>query len=172
MQPDTTLLNEGQASHLNEAAFFGDIVAELAQSLEEVVGLADAEGYITTVGGNLGVKISDLYSTAEPAGNDMIGRVLVDLKARIGGEFKVVDIADGKITLTNSRCPFGDRVKGKPSLCMMTNNVFGQIVSDRNGYAHVEITEAIARGDKQCHVVVTLDADQAPSERGSEFFGR
>ncbi|SDU15823.1 diguanylate cyclase [Stappia sp. ES.058] len=60
----------------------------------------------------------------------------------MGGRVESID--GDEIVLVNSRCPFAEQVKGRPSLCMMTTNVFGRIVATANGYAHVEIVEAIA----------------------------
>ena len=34
---------------------------------------------------------------------------------------------EDRIVLGNRRCPFGEKVLGRPSMCMMTSNVFGSI---------------------------------------------
>lgn len=65
--------------------------------------------------------------------------------------------------------PFDDKVSGRPSLCMMTTNVFGRVVADRNGYAHVNIDTAIARDDDRCHIVVALKLNEAAPTPGVEF---
>lgn len=170
ISPTTLLIDEDRATRLNDTDFFGDVVAELAQTLEETVGLSDAEGFIATVGENIGERISDIYDTGHAVTKSYIAQILVDLKDRIGGDFRVVEITGDKIILTNSRCPFGDRVIGKTSLCMMTTNVFGHVVADRNGYAHVRVAESIAENGNHCSVTVTLDANSADTSQGTEFF--
>ncbi len=82
----------------------------------------------------------------------------------------IVSADDNQIVMHAGRCPFGDKVIGRPSLCMMTTNVFGRVVADRNGYAHVKIDKAIARGDSHCHVVVALQIDESTPTSGAEFF--
>jgi hypothetical protein len=52
---------------------------------------------------------------------------------------------------------------------MRTTNVFGRVVADRNGYAHVNIDTAIARDDDRCHIVVALKLNEAAPTPGVEF---
>ena len=72
--------------------------------------------------------------------------------------------------LGNRACPFGDRVRDRPSLCMMTSNVFGHIVSQNLGYARVVLDETIASGADGCRVTIELEPD-AGREDGREYFG-
>lgn len=160
------------AGPLDQPGFFGDVIGELSGLLEDSIGINETEGFISTVGGNLGQKISAKYSNdGATGGADRLAAIMVDLKSRIGGDFKVVTANKYRIVLTNSRCPFGDRVKGRPSLCMMTANVFGRVAADRNGFAHVEIEESIASGHANCRVVVSLSLDENSPDVGFEFFG-
>jgi hypothetical protein len=64
-----------------------------------------------------------------------VADALVDLKRRIGGDFFVIEQGDDKIVLGNRRCPFGEMVEGRASICMMTSNVFGSIIADNLGFA-------------------------------------
>ena len=48
--------------------------------------------------------------------------------------------------LGNRQCPFAEKVIGRPSMCMMTSNVFGHIAADNLGYSKVELRETIADG--------------------------
>lgn len=167
IKPVTTPLDET----LNQPEFFSSIIGELAGLLESMIGLRDAEGFISTVGGNLGHRISGLYPVGpDSAAPDRLAEVLVDLKTRIKGEFEVVSADADQIVLSAGRCPFGDKVKDRPSLCMMTTNVFGRVVADRTGYAHVTIDKAIAQGDAGCRVVVALKLSDAAPTTGVEFF--
>lgn len=159
------------AQSLNQPDFFANVLGDLAELLETIIGLQDAEGFISTVGSHIGKEISGLYP-ADPgsADPDQLGQVLLDLKTRIGGNFEVVSADSTQIIMRAGRCPFGDKVTGRPSLCMMTTNVFGRVVADRNGYAHVTIDKSIARHDSHCHVVVALQIDENAPTSGSEFF--
>lgn len=97
--------------------------------------------------------------------------MLVDLKRRIHGTFRVVEQTKDRIVLTNDNCPFGDKVINRPALCMMTSNLFGVITAENPGYARVVIDEAIAYGDADCHVVVHLKPTVAADETaGCEYF--
>ena len=86
---------------------------------------------------------------------EQVAAVLVDLKRRIHGDFFIIEEDDEKIVLGNRACPFAEMVAGRPSLCMMTSNVFGFIAADNLGYSKVELQETIARGDAG-HVVLEV----------------
>lgn len=158
---------------LNRDLFLRSLLRELAGTLESVVGLEDASGYISVVGGAIGNQINQAYKeeiAVQKLSREEIGQVLVDLKRRIEGDFYIIEADETKIVLGNNACPFGKFVEGRPSLCMMTSNVFGTITADNLGYANVVIEEAIARGDKGCRVVVNLvQPNEAPE--GREYFG-
>ena len=61
-----------------------------------------------------------------------------------------------------------EKVLDRPSLCMMTSNVFGVIAAENLGYARVVIERAIARGDGDCRIIVHLH----PAPEGEEAPGR
>jgi predicted ArsR family transcriptional regulator len=96
-----------------------------------------------------------------------VARVLVDLKRRISGDFYIIEATEERLVLGNRACPFGELVTGRPSMCMMTSNVFGHIAAQNLGYAHVALEQTIARGDRECRVVVTLMPTDA---EGREYF--
>jgi len=153
--------------------FFNEIIAELSEALQDIVGLSEAEGFVTLVANRIGEKINQDYKNA--LGIDRIpgarlSEVLVDLKRRLEGRFSVEYEDDKVLVLRNTRCPFGDKVKGRPALCMMTTNVFGRIAADSAGYARVEIDRAIARGDSGCRVIIHLTQAADHDGRGKEFF--
>lgn len=156
---------------LNQTGFYREMIASLTSALERVVGYADAEGYLALVGSEMGQDLyaaycSDAGLSDLPA--EKIAEVLVDLKTHIDGGFSIDSIEDGKITLVNSRCPFGEKALGRRSLCMMTSSVFGTISSQAAGQANVEIQKSIAAGDTCCRVVVYLNQPEAPGKR---YFG-
>lgn len=156
-------------SGLNRDTFFRRMLGEIAENLEDTVGLEEAMGYISSVGGAVGEDISQLYAAAKgaPMAAEDIGHALVDLKSRIGGTFRIVEQGPDRIVFRNTACPFGDQVTGRPSLCMMTSNVFGTIAADATGYAKVELAETLARGASGCTVVVHLKRNDAD---GREYF--
>ncbi len=165
---------EDAGIQLDRDVFFRRMIRELAATLEEVVGTDDAAGFISVVGGRIGDHIDQGYRQAlqvEWLTEDMLPKVLTDLKARIGGDFYVIEQTPDRIVLGNRRCPFGSMVEGRHSLCMMTSNVFGKIAASSSGYAKVSIEEAIARGDAGCRVVVHLKpTDRAMADDGIEYF--
>ena len=166
---------ETAAVPLERDVFLRSLVRHLAGTLEEIVGLREAQGYISIVGGSIGDAIDRDYRNAlrvERLDRAQIPRVLVDLKRRIQGDFFVISEDDEKIVFGNRACPFGDKVLGRPSMCMMTTNVFGSIAANNLGYAKVSLEETIARGHAGCRVVVYLEpTPEALGAEGREFFG-
>ncbi len=155
----------------DRTGFFLEMITELSGSLEQVIGLEDAEGYFSLVGTTIGTKMSAQYRKAsghDDLSAEEVAQALVDLKTRIDGGFSVESINGGQITLVNTRCPFGDKVIGRRSLCMMTSNVFGTIAADAAGRATVDLQETIAAGDQGCRVVVHLGRSDTP---GMQYFG-
>lgn len=159
---------------LDRDRFLRGLLRELSGTLEDVVGLDEAAGYISVVGGSIGEQIDAEYRAAlhvEKLSRAQVGEVLVDLKRRIEGDFYIIEETEDRIVLGNRRCPFGGYVEGRPSLCMMTSNVFGSIAARNLGYARVQIEEAIARGDPGCRVVVHLKPVDIPEVNSREYFG-
>lgn len=160
---------------MDRDVFFRTMLRELAGSLEDLVGLREAAGYMALVGEAVGQQMDarfraereqDSFDRAE------VVELLVELKRRIGGTFRVDEVTDDAITLVNDDCPFGDMVHGRPSLCMMTSNVFGHLTATHLGYAGVTLQKTIAKGDGHCRVRVALhptgDGDGLTTR---EYFG-
>ena len=158
---------------LERDIFFRSLLRELAGTLESVVGLAEASGYISVVGGAIGENLDAAYRRAlcvERLSKVQVRDVLVDLKRRIKGDFYIIEEREDRIILGNRACPFGELVEGRPSLCMMTSNVFGSIAAQNLGYARVEIEEAIAMGHPGCRVVVHLRPSEESEPNAREYF--
>ncbi|HEX2529696.1 MAG TPA: methanogen output domain 1-containing protein [Geminicoccus sp.] len=152
--------------------FMRTLLRELAGTLQDVVGLDEASGYISVVGSAVGKKLDQTYRTAlkvDHLSRQQVGEVLVDLKQRIQGDFRIVEEQEDRLVLASRTCPFGEYVRGRPSLCMMTSNVFGYIAAENLGYARVQIDEAIARGDGGCRVTVFLTPAERP-DGAREYF--
>lgn len=156
------------------ASFTRRLLHELVDVLQDVIGPQEARGFVAVVGARLGDAFNAAYRRA--AGKPVLSReevaeAVVDLKRRVGGDFYVIEQTDETIVLGNRRCPFGDSVQGRPSLCMMTSNVFGRLTAENLGYAKVSVEEAFARGDRRCLVRIALenakDLERLP---GREYF--
>ncbi|MFG3282129.1 methanogen output domain 1-containing protein [Streptomyces sp. NPDC048111] len=157
---------------LDRDVFLRTLVRELATSLESVIGLEEASGYISLVGRAVGTQIDEMYLKAlgsSGLSRKQVAEALVDLKRRIKGDFYIIEQDDTKIVLGNRACPFAEKVLGRESMCMMTSNVFGTIAARNLGYANVELQETIARGDAGCRVVVHLVPPADPAS-GREYF--
>lgn len=159
---------------LERDVFLRTLIRELSGTLQEVVGLDEAAGFISVVGQNMGSLINDDYKNAlqvENLSRAQVAEVLVDLKRRIKGDFYIVDETDEKIVLHNRVCPFEGKVIDRPAMCMMTSNVFGFISAENLGYAKVELNETIAEGDGRCVVTVYLkNTEEAEKADGREYF--
>jgi len=160
---------------LERDIFLRSLIRELAGTLQTVIGMEDAAGYISVVGVAIGEQMDSSYRSAlavDRLSRRQVADVLVDLKRRIEGDFHIIEEAGDRIVLGNRRCPFGDMVRDRPSLCMMTSNVFGHIASENLGYAAVDLEQTIADGHPGCRVVVYLRSDDAVPATAREYFQR
>lgn len=159
---------------LERDVFLRTLIRELAGTLEEVVGLEEASGFVSVVGQKIGDWINDSYKSALQVSNltrGQVADVLVDLKRRIQGDFFILEGDDDKIVLGNRACPFAEKVVGRPALCMMTSNVFGIIAAENLGYSKVVLEETIAQGHSGCRIVVYLKpTPEAEEAKGREYF--
>ena len=156
---------------LNRDVFLRTLLRELSGTLQNIVGLEEASGFISIVGQSMGEQINRDYKSALQVSNlsrRQVSDVLFDLKNRINGEFYILEEDDEKIVFGNKKCPFAEKVHDRPAMCMMTSNVFGTIAAENLGYAKVELQETIANGDPGCRVVVYLK----PTEESQQVSGR
>ena len=159
---------------LNRDVFLRNLIRSLAGTLEDVIGVEEAEGYISVVGAQIGEHIDKEYKTAlavKKLDKRQVSDALVDLKRRIEGDFYILEESEDKIVLGNRRCPFGEYVEGRPSLCMMTSNVFGHLTAENLGYARVALEETIAMGHPGCKVTIYLKPTDAVPDDQREYFG-
>lgn len=160
---------------LERDVFLRTLLRELSGTLQEVVGLDEASGFVSVVGQQMGRQMDLDYRAALGVARltrEQVADVLVDLKARIQGDFFVIEQDEERIVLGNRACPFGEKVLDRPALCMMTSNVFGSIAADNLGFAKVELQETIALGYPGCRVVVHLrPTAAADAAQGREYFG-
>jgi predicted ArsR family transcriptional regulator len=159
---------------LERDGFLRDLLRQLSGTLQDVVGLEEASGFISIVGQKMGASINDQYQDAlkvENLNRAQVSAVLADLKQRIHGDFHVISEDDEKIVLQGNSCPFEEKVKDRPSLCMMTSNVLGTIAAENLGYAKVSLEETIATGASACQVVIYLtETNDSMIASGIEYF--
>lgn len=154
--------------------FLRTLLRVLSGTLEEVVGLEEASGFVSIVGQHIGEWMDGEYR--RELGTDrlslqQVSDVLVDLKKRIEGGFYIISVDQDKIVLGNTCCPFGDSVLQRSSLCMMTSNVFGTVSAENLGYAKVCLHNTIAKGDKECKAVIYMkQSDAADQDEGREYY--
>ena len=145
---------------LERDIFLRDALRVLSGALQDIIGLEETSGFISIVGQSIGERIDAMYRRAfgvESLSRRQVTAALVDLKRRIQGDFHIVAEDSRSITMESCTCPFGDSVADRPSLCMMTSNVFGTIAAENLGYARVILDETIAEGHGRCHIRVYLD---------------
>ncbi len=159
---------------LERDVFLRTLIRELSGTLQDVVGIAEASGFISVVGERMGRQMNQKYKSAleiSQLSREQVADVLVDLKKRIQGDFYIVEQNDEKIVFGNRACPFAEKVLNRPSMCMMTSNVFGTIAANNVGYAKVELQETIAEGAAGCRVVVYLKpTEESEDAEGREYF--
>ena len=92
--------------------FLRSLLRELAGTLQDVIGVEEASGFVSIVGQRIGEWLGDEYRKAlgvRELSAGQVPAVLVDLKKRIQGDFSVESIDQDKIVLVNRACPFGDK---------------------------------------------------------------
>src|SRR3954471_17014623 len=75
---------------LDRDVFLRTLIRELAGTLQEVVGLEEASGFVSVVGQKVGEQINESYKvalTVPDLSREQVAAVLVDLKRRIKGDF-------------------------------------------------------------------------------------
>lgn len=158
---------------LERDVFLRTLIRHLSGALQDVVGLKEAEGFVTIVGQRMGDELNEMYKGAlgvEKLTPEQIGQVCVDLKHRIRGEFSIVEQTEDRIVFANTACPFAEKVIGRPALCMMTSNVFGTIAAENVGYGKVVLEQTIALGDPGCRVVLYLRrSPESDAASGREY---
>jgi predicted ArsR family transcriptional regulator len=164
---------QGAEVPLERDVFLRTLVRHLAGTLQDVVGLEEASGFVSVVGQRMGEELNASYRRAlalPSLSREQVAEVLVDLKRRIQGDFFVLEQDEEKIVFGNRACPFAEKVVGRPAMCMMTSNVFGYIASENLGYAKVALEETIAQGGSGCRVVVYLKpTPEAQAAEGREY---
>ena len=159
---------------LERDTFTRTLIRHLAGTLQNVIGLKEASGFVSVVGQKIGEEINTAYKSAlrlPSLNREQVAAVLIDLKKRIQGDFYIIEENDERIVFGNRACPFAEKVIGRPSMCMMTSNVFGHITAENLGYGKVILEKTIAQGDAECRIVLYLKATpESQALEGNEYF--
>lgn len=135
------------------------LVADMAELLETIAGTEDACAYVSSIAARLGAGIERQYKAAlgvQHLSRDQLIAILIDLKNRAGGAFSIIEQDEDRVVFGNCACPLGQAAANRPSLCMLTSNIFGRMTANAVGYAAVDLEETIAKGAAGCRVVLHL----------------
>ncbi len=165
---------QAQTVALSETSFLRKFVRHITGTLEEVVGLDEASGYIATVAQRMGEQLNEAYRQSlnvEQLDREQVCKLIADLEKRINGSAKIVFDDEEKIVLEGCACPFGVDVADRSSMCMMTTNMLAVIAAENLGFAKVSIEESRSQGDPSCRVVIFLrPTEECELASGKEFF--
>ncbi|MGZ8227683.1 MAG: sigma 54-interacting transcriptional regulator [Methylococcaceae bacterium] len=166
-------MNSQPLSDLNPIFFLQTFILELMHASEQQ-GQKHCEQLIEHIAKTAGCFFEQTYRDDTHQKNERLDMqnytdLIIGLKNNIGGKFSLSSSTKDCITVTNSCCPFGDRVSNFPELCRMTSSVFGGIAARNFGYAKVEIKKSIARKDGYCEVCVYTNPEAAKGHSGIEY---
>ena len=165
-------MNEPFLSDLTPTFFLQTFILELMHASEQQ-GQKHCEQLIENIAKTAGCFFEQTYRE-EKNNNELLSienyiELILALKNNIGGDFSLVYSKQDCITLSNTRCPFGENVTNFPELCRMTSSVFGGIAARNFGYAKVEIKQSIARNNSTCEVCVYTNPNVAKGLSGIEY---
>jgi hypothetical protein len=158
---------------LDRDVFLRTMIRERAGTLQEVVGLGEASGFVRVVGREIGGRINE--SRRADLGVPKLDRgraaaALVDLERRIQGDFLVIEEDEEEIVPGNRACPFAEKAVGRPAMCMSNSGIFGVVTDENPGHAKVVLEPIIAEGSPGRRVVVHLKPTPEAEAAGREFF--
>lgn len=140
------------------------------------LGSPSSEGhlvYIEHLGLAMGACLEAVYREQSDLDTninlDQYSELIISMKNQIGANFSRASSKPGVVRVVNTRCPFGDAVKGAPELCRMTSSVFGGIAARNFGYAKVVLNKRLATGERLCEVYIYTDRKSACRYDGDEY---
>lgn len=165
-------MNKNPLAELTPVFFLQTFILELMHASEQQ-GQKHCEQLIEHIAKTAGCFFEETYrENTHKSGqldSESYTELILGIKNNIGGKFSLVSSNPDCITVTNSRCPFGEQVANFPELCRMTSSVFGGIAARNFGYAKVEIKKSIARQDGQCDVCIYTNPHAAKGHAGMEY---
>lgn len=165
-------MNTNPLSDVTPIFFLQTFILELMHASEQQ-GQKHCEYLIEHIAKTAGCFFEETYReethNSKLLDKERYTELILGLKNNIGGKFSLASSNKDCITVTNTCCPFGDRVTNFPELCRMTSSVFGGIAARNFGYAKVEIKQSIARHDGQCEVCIYTNPNAAKDRSGIEY---
>jgi transcriptional regulator with PAS, ATPase and Fis domain len=165
-------MNNNPLSDVSPIFFLQTFILELMHASEQQ-GQQHCEQLIEHIAKTAGCFFEETYRgnthKDETLDIESYTELILGLKNNIGGKFSLASSNQDCITVSNSRCPFGDQVTNFPELCRMTSSVFGGIAARNFGYAKVELKKTIARHDGMCEVCVYTNPNAAKGRPGMEY---
>ncbi len=165
-------MNNNPLSDVTPVFFLQTFILELMHASEQQ-GQKHCEQLLEHIAKTAGCFFEETYREethkSELLDKESYTELILGLKNNIGGQFSLASSDEDCITVTNTRCPFGDRVTNFPELCRMTSSVFGGIAARNFGYAKVEIKQSIARHDGKCEVCIYTNPNAAKGRPGMEY---
>ena len=165
-------MNNNPLSELTPVFFLQTFILELMHASEQQ-GQKHCEELIEHIAKTAGCFFEETYREnthkSEHLDVESYTELILGIKNNIGGKFSLASSSQDCITVTNSRCPFGEQVTNFPELCRMTSSVFGGIAARNFGYAKVEIKKSIARQDGKCEVCIYTSPHAAKGHAGMEY---
>lgn len=166
-------MSNSSLSELTPTFFLQTFILELMHASEQL-GQEYSRQLIEHIARTAGCFFEEVYrqqidNEDESLNIESYIELILGLKNHIGGKFSLTSSTPDCIAVTNSCCPFGEKVGNFPELCGMTSSVFGGIAARNFGYAKVEIAKSIARQDGCCEVYVHLNQDTARDRKGIEY---
>jgi len=148
-------------------------ILELMHASEQL-GKEQSQQLIEQIAKTAGCFFEEVYRSETGKQNTALNtesyiELILGLKNNIGGNFSLSASQQDCIKVSNSCCPFGEKVTNFPELCRMTSSVFGGIAARNFGYAKVEIAKSIARNDGCCEVYIHLNPEAAKNRPGIEY---
>ena len=163
-----------QTVALTETSFLRKFIRHVTGTLEDVVGLDEASGYIATVAQKMGEQLNEAYRQSldlDRLDRKQVCKLITDLEKRINGSAEIVFDDDDKIVLEGCTCPFDADVVDRPSMCMLTTQMLAVITAENLGFAKISIEESRSQGDPSCRVVIYLrPTEECELASGREFF--
>ncbi len=166
-------MSDTSLSDLTPTFFLQTFILELMHASEQL-GQEHSRQLIENIARTAGCFFEEVYRQQIDNKEDALDiesyiELILGLKNHIGGKFSLTSSTPDCIAVSNSCCPFGEKVGNFPELCGMTSSVFGGIAARNFGYAKVEIDKSIARHDGCCEVYVHLNPDKAGDRPGIEY---
>lgn len=159
---------------IDRESFAVELLCHLAGTLEDVVGLEEAAGFVSLVGQQVGEQLDAIIRTRlsiDRIAPDDVVPLLVALARSVGAELEVESHGPDRLVLSSPTFPFGRHGVGRRALCMLTSSVLGSMAAQALGYAKVEWPRPIAHGAPGCRVLVHLRRTPAAEQaEGHEYF--